>query len=218
MVFVTTPLTLFAQAPQTSHAFWMHSYNQVHFGKTHHWAFDGGIRFEQDLPQPAQRIVRTAYGYQWGKFRLGVGIAWSGTQVLGSSLLNEIRPHQELLYESKHGVWRFAARYRSENRWRQTLSDSYSYHWRNRFMLLAGRTLTPRWQRPIRITIANEFFVRSSTTETLAFDQNRTIVGLEWQYKPALQFAIQFNHQIASQNRLDVLWLVMRSQLFASER
>lgn len=218
MVVVTTPLTLFAQSPQSAHALWLHSYNQVHFGEIHHWAVDGGIRFEQGFSKAAQRIVRTAYGFQWGKFRLGAGIAWSGTQTPGSSLMNEIRPHQELLFESKYGVWRFNARYRSENRWRQAPSDSYGYQWRNRLMLLTGRALTPNWQRPISISLANELFVRSSAVEKLAFDQNRTIVALEWQYNSALQFAFQYNHQIASQNRSDVAWLIVRSQLFASER
>ncbi len=200
-VFLFLIISFAAAQHSTTHAsmLWFNYSHSLRIAQ--HWSIgnDVQVRTWDWTERWSQFGVRTGATYQLNKhFSASAGFAWFGTaRYINDDIVipNEWRPWEEIAYVIKCKKIDFSQRLRLEQRFFQQLAGSKKlsvYKERTRLRYRFEFTL-PIKKEKIEVAIGNEVMINPGhLNDSLAFDQNRTFIHLNYRLSEHTTFQFQF--------------------------
>lgn len=178
---------------------WTGYYNTIHFNKKWSVASDAQLRTRDWNEKWSQLLIRSGLSYaftEWAALTGGFGFfknaQYSGKQLF---LKNEFRPWQEFSYHAKWNKINIIQRLRTEQRFLQqvvnyTKSNRYEYILRVRYRF---EFQVPLKENELKLLLGNEIMVNPHyISNSLFFDQNRTMAGLQYTLRPKTSMQCQY--------------------------
>jgi hypothetical protein len=209
---------------------WGQYYNEIHFQNKLSILSDVGFRTKSSFNEYAQYISRVGLAYQmYPDVRYAVGFAHLG--FYNNNELNklEFRTYQEVLWQQNAKKLNLTYRIRVEERFFQGLEEhrfngASSFNLRFRYYVKMGIPLfhfkANNYIENISFQLGNELFLNAGKqVQNQIFDQNRVILGPNFQFSKNLSCNLNYNFQF-SNNRsaketcvTQVFWLGIKHQI-----
>lgn len=206
---------------------WIQYYNQTKLSERWSVLVDGGYRWKDDLASRSQYIVRAGAGYRVNPYiGIAAGFAHLGTYTDLDITAVEFRPYQEISIENP-GRLAINHRLRVEERFIEATDNSDQqfsrFNWRFRYFIGLSIPLVKfpnHQQRTIKFNIGDEIFINAGKDIVYnIFDQNRILIGPEFQLNESLTFTFTYHGNFAALNLPSeyiynhILWLGIRHKM-----
>lgn len=198
MIPVRIGVTVAEPNPVHDFRLWTPVYLTVPLGGPIKGYMEANPRFSDDASAVDQLLLRPALGYQiTPTISLWQGYAWVTNYEPGFS--QEHRIFQQLIYSRKFSDFKILSRSRLEERW---IDNAIGTSLRARTML-RGDVPLPGFSA-VSLAAYDEIFVNLNSIRQgpeSGFDQNRTFVGLNYQFTPQLNVDLGYQLQITNNVR-----------------
>jgi len=207
---------------------WLHYYNQTKLSERWTLLIDGGYRWEEDLTHRIQYMMRAAGGFLIGPgIRIAAGVGHWASYGEFEVEVAEIRPHQELTVQHKSKV-NFSQRLRIEERFVKATSNNDNqfdrFNWRFRYSIGCAipiiKSFGANQQMALNFLLADEVMINAGKKVVYnVFDQNRIIIGTEWQLNSNLGVSLAYQGRFSSLNLPSqyaynhILWFAVKHKL-----
>ena len=225
-----TPISFSQKIVQKSQQQWIQSYHEGKVSSKWTALLDGGFRWKDGFAAPNSYIVRGGMGYSLSpRLRVAGGLAHLGFYAENRVIRQEFRPYQEVSHKSSIGKVNLSQRFRLEERFFKSRSDSFDFdlmdfNYRLRYSLMVAipivRLSAKHPERKLLLNLGDEIFLNAGKeVKNRVFDQNRFILSPSVQWNQSLNIAFTWNTQYASAtipnhfNLSHVAWLQIRHNL-----
>ncbi len=207
---------------------WVHYYNQTKVAEKWAIQLDGGYRWENDFLEASQYLVRIAGGYKIASgLTLAAGFGYWGSYTNSKITVDEWRPHQELRYKRASSKLGISSRIRLEQRFIEANDNNdrqfSRFNWRFRYYIgisVPVKQFAGTQDRALRFLIGDELFINAGKEIVYnIFDQNRLLIGPEFQLNRNLAFSLIYQGRFSALNLpsqytyYHILWFAIRHKL-----
>lgn len=214
---------------------WMQYYNQTKLNDK--WTLNGdiGFRWRDGFDENSLYIVRVGANYKFNKtMGIAAGIAHLGFYAEDKINRLEIRPYQEFNMTNTSGKVSVLHRFRVEERIFYPVIDGkilstndFNFRFRYRFMLnIPVFNLSSKdADQKVYLNLGDEIMINAGKNIVYnTFDQNRILIGANFQVDKNLGLALTYNNQFsatkkaANYNHTNVIWLQITQKIDASKK
>ena len=208
---------------------WVQYYNQTKFSKKWSLLVDGGYRWKQDLGKHSRYIIRAARAYMISPgIRVAAGFAHLGTYTEIDITVVEFRTYQELTVKQVFGKLGLNHRVRIEQRLIESTKNNDEQfnrsNWRFRYSIVFSIPIIKQFpnhdDRSLKLNVGDEIFINAGKDIVYnVFDQNRILIGPEFQLHKKLTFTLTYSGKFRALNLPSqytynhILWVGVRHKI-----
>lgn len=201
---------------------WVQYYTTTHLNDDWYLQIDGGYRLQNNFEDKVGYILRSAVAYQkTNKLSLAAGLGYLGNYSNDIFSRHEIRPHQEINYNTYWKQLKVSHRARIEERFLLNQNNANSFNVRFRYGLLFNYKLW-NWnddKNGLDLIFGNELFLQAFNEKiNTTFQQNRIMVSPTFvfdNFSLGFTFTNQFT-AISNGNyrKNNLIWLQIRHHFY----
>lgn len=205
--FTSIAASSFGQNKQVGHGDqqWLQYYTELALNDNFTLLTDGGYRWQNGFADQSQYIIRSALAFQPDpNFHLAAGFAFLGFYSDGEVDKTEIRPYQELLFNSSFGKVKFQHRLRAEQRifnYKDSRETAFNHRFRYRIMLEVPLLSFSSNEKTVSFNIGDEVLVNAGKRIVYnIFDHNRLLIGPSLKFSDQVSISMLYNQIFSTAN------------------